>query len=131
MRKNGFPFSFQSSACHSCPAKCCTGASGNIVVNDKEIQNIAHKLQIDENVFRQEFLRTTELGSLSLREYKLGPNNFACALLDPESKTCTVYDVRPTQCRTFPFWEEFSGNDELSHVYRKELDDECQGVQLD
>lgn len=131
IRKEGFPFSFQTTACQTCPAKCCTGTSGDIIVQDQEIQNISKKLQIEEAVFRKEFLRETEEGKLSIREYSLGPNNFACALLDPTDKTCTVYDVRPTQCRTFPFWEEYEGDSELSKIYRKELQEECKGVKLD
>ncbi len=27
----------------------------------------------------------------------------ACEMLDPLKKTCKVYDLRPTQCRLFPF----------------------------
>jgi len=30
--------------------------------------------------------------------------NGDCVLLGPEG--CTVYAVRPTQCRTFPFWSD-------------------------
>ena len=131
IRKKGFPFSFQTKACNSCPAKCCTGASGNIIVNEQEIANISQKLQIDESIFRKDFLRVTEDGALSLREYKLGKNNYACALLEHDNKKCSIYDVRPTQCRTFPFWSEYVGNTELAQLYRKELTDECIGVQLD
>lgn len=131
MRKDGFPFSFQTTACNHCPAKCCTGASGNIIVNDQEIGNISRELQLDEQIFRTEFLRTTEEGHLSLREYKLGHNNYACALLEPNGKKCSIYNVRPMQCRTFPFWNEYSGSDDLAELYRKELDEECLGVELD
>ena len=131
IRKDGFPFSFQTKACNHCPAKCCTGASGDIIVNDQEIANISKELQIDEQTFRTEFLRSTDDGRLSLREYQLEPNNYACALLEPNSKKCSVYDVRPMQCRIFPFWEEYRGTDELSRLYRKELDEECLGVELD
>ena len=131
VRKDGYPFSFQPKSCNSCPARCCTGDSGNILVDDTEIQNIARSLQIEEHIFREEFLRTTEEKMLSLREYKLGPNNYACALLDAHSKKCSVYEVRPRQCRTFPFWQEYTGNSELAQLYRQELDEECIGVQLD
>lgn len=29
-----------------------------------------------------------------------------CVFLDPATKLCQVYEARPTQCRTFPFWPE-------------------------
>ena len=29
-----------------------------------------------------------------------------CVMLDEKTNLCTVYESRPTQCRTFPFWPE-------------------------
>ena len=31
--------------------------------------------------------------------------NGDCVLLDPDKKKCVVYDSRPVQCRTWPFWD--------------------------
>ena len=39
-------------------------------------------------------------GLVSLREY----GNGDCVFLDPQSRRCTIYPVRPRQCRTWPFW---------------------------
>lgn len=30
--------------------------------------------------------------------------NGDCVLLDKETRRCTAYEVRPRQCRTWPFW---------------------------
>lgn len=50
--------------------------------------------------FESQFVRS--VGSQkSLREYPDGD----CILLDPQNRTCLVYAARPTQCRTWPFWD--------------------------
>ena len=30
-----------------------------------------------------------------------------CAFFDPTIKQCSIYEVRPEQCITFPFWSEY------------------------
>ena len=32
--------------------------------------------------------------------------SWRCALLDEEKGQCSVYEARPVQCRTWPFWPE-------------------------
>ncbi len=56
------------------------------------------KLSIDE--FESQFIRKVGVDK-SLREYPDGD----CILLDPEKRTCMVYEGRPIQCRTWPFWD--------------------------
>ncbi len=49
--------------------------------------------------------------------------SWACEFLDQTSRRCTIYPVRPRQCRTFPFWSAFRGD-------FSELAAECAGVRL-
>ena len=39
-------------------------------------------------------------GRVSLRELPNGD----CTFLDPRTRKCSVYPVRPAQCQTWPFW---------------------------
>ena len=39
-------------------------------------------------------------GRWSLRDYPNGD----CVFLDPRTRRCRVYNARPVQCRTWPFW---------------------------
>lgn len=55
-------------------------------------------LSIDD--FESQFVRVVGTEK-SLREYPDGD----CILLDPEKRTCLVYQARPIQCRTWPFWD--------------------------
>ena len=36
---------------------------------------------------------------------KLGAKHYDCVLLDPHTRKCQAYAVRPRQCRTWPFWD--------------------------
>ena len=63
-----------------------------------EIEAIAGFLGISIAEFGRRYLRRVG-GSLSLTEKP----NHDCIFWDDG---CTVYPVRPTQCRTFPFWPE-------------------------
>ena len=40
-------------------------------------------------------------GRVSLRERANGD----CTFFDSRTRKCTVYAARPTQCRTWPFWD--------------------------
>ncbi len=84
--------------CTQC-GKCCTGEPGFVWVNDVEIDKLA-KFRGD---VRHEFvaLYTKKArGQVTLREKADG----ACVFYDAE-RGCTVYSVRPRQCRTWPFWD--------------------------
>jgi Fe-S-cluster containining protein len=78
---------------------CCTGAPGYVWVNDEEIAAIAGHRGDDVDEFRTMHVR--QVGSRqSLREKANGD----CIFYD-KYQGCTIYPVRPKQCRTWPFWE--------------------------
>jgi uncharacterized protein len=78
---------------------CCTGDPGNVWANDEEIAAIAEYR--GELVQQATALYTRLAGrGRSLRE-KL---NGDCIFYD-RKEGCTIYPVRPRQCRTWPFWE--------------------------
>ena len=39
-------------------------------------------------------------GRRSLTEFANGD----CTFFDPEKRCCTIYEARPAQCKTWPFW---------------------------
>lgn len=77
---------------------CCTGAPGFIWVTEEEIETIADHLGLSTDQFSKKYVRVAE-GKYSLKETQ--PNNDCVFLKD---KKCSIYEVRPIQCRTFPFW---------------------------
>lgn len=84
--------------CNMC-GNCCTGAPGVVWVNDKEIEAIADSR--GESIEETTGLYTRLVGRRrSLREKANGD----CVFFH-RRQGCTIYDVRPRQCRTWPFWE--------------------------
>ena len=83
--------------CTGC-GKCCTGAPGYIFVTIEEIEAIAKHIQMDLTQFCSIYIR--KVGErYSINEDSL---DFSCLFL--KDNKCTIYPVRPTQCRTYPFW---------------------------
>lgn len=105
MTQEGFSYAFDPSACAKCGGNCCTGESGNIFVSVTEISAIAKLLEMDERDFRREFLRK-EAYRYSLKEKKVN-NSYDCVFFDRSLNGCSIYQARPLQCRTFPFWDYF------------------------
>jgi Fe-S-cluster containining protein len=78
---------------------CCTGAPGTVRVDEDEAAALAAHLGLDLADFHERLTRRLDDGATSLSEKP----TLECALWDRE-RGCTVYPVRPKQCRTWPFW---------------------------
>ena len=120
IKKEGFGFSFNPKACEECGGKCCTGESGYIWVTPIEMQKMANFLKISVDELKTIFL--IKVGyKFSIKEKLIDKNNYACWFFDEKTNRCTIYEVRPHQCRTFPFWDFFKNN-------KEEVKKECPGI---
>tara|TARA_A100001391_G_scaffold138492_1_gene96860 strand:+ start:1279 stop:1581 length:303 start_codon:yes stop_codon:yes gene_type:complete len=61
---------------------------------------MAKELELSVAEFERKFTRPVG-NQTSLIEYPDGD----CIFLDPKSRHCLVYQARPIQCRTWPFWD--------------------------
>jgi Fe-S-cluster containining protein len=87
---------FECTAC----GDCCSGPPGFVWVEQKEIAALAEHLGMAVDEFEGRYVR--QVGpDKSLIEYPDGD----CIFLDRQSRKCSVYAARPTQCRTWPFWD--------------------------
>ena len=79
---------------------CCSGEQGPGVVwvGREEAARLAQHLRLSRGELRRRYLRRLD-GRWSLREH----SNYDCVFLEP-GRGCRVYEARPTQCRTYPFW---------------------------
>ena len=91
--KDGLAFT-----CTRC-GKCCTGEPGFVWVTDDELLAIAEFLGEPVEEVRALHTRKSR-GRRTLREKANGD----CVFFD-RKEGCTIYPVRPPQCRTWPFWE--------------------------
>lgn len=85
--------------CTQC-GNCCTGAPGYVWVNKQEIETLAELLGMDVPRFEKRYVRKIGIRK-SLIEYANGD----CVFFDSETRRCNVYDARPRQCKTWPFWD--------------------------
>lgn len=85
--------------CTGC-GKCCTGAPGYVWLTEEDIQKFANHFKISQEEFLQKYTRFVR-GRYSLNET---PKHYDCVFF--KDTKCTVYNARPKQCRTFPFWDE-------------------------
>lgn len=91
--------------CTRC-GQCCSGFPGFVWVNDSEIEALAEFR--DEPVEEVIGLYTRlHNGKRTLRD-KLSDE---CIFFEV-GKGCTVYSVRPRQCRTWPFWSSTTSSPE-------------------
>jgi hypothetical protein len=94
-------------SCTQC-GNCCTGPPGTVQFNRQEGRDMAVALGIDERVFYRRYAHKVD-GRWSLIE-RLTTFGHDCVFLDrtsvPGSAVCGLYEARPAQCRTWPFWPE-------------------------
>jgi uncharacterized protein len=91
--KDGLRFS-----CTRC-GHCCTGEPGFVWVDGDDLARIADHVGESVEVIARTHARPAGKG-MTLREKANGD----CVFYD-RNAGCTIYPVRPPQCRTWPFWE--------------------------
>jgi Fe-S-cluster containining protein len=107
---------FECTAC----GKCCTtrGEYAYVYLNRRETRTLASHLDLHLTEFKRRYTFVDEDGWRQL-EFSDG----RCTFLDDAGR-CGVYEARPAQCRTFPFWPEFVDDGE----WTAEVRDLCEGV---
>jgi len=104
--------------CTEC-GKCCTGSPGYVFLEESDIERLSTSLEIDRDAFLKKYTR--QIGKqISLIE--LEPH-YDCIFLQ-KGLSCRVYNARPKQCRTFPFWQHVI-QDEKSWKATKA---DCEGI---
>lgn len=91
-----------SFTCTQC-GNCCGGAPGYVWVQQDEIDKIAANLNLDVETFTKQHVRR-----VGWRRSLLEKPDGDCEFLrrGPDGKAqCSIYEVRPVQCRTWPFWK--------------------------
>ena len=103
--------------CTQC-GNCCTGGPGFVWISEEEITRLASHLQLSTEEVTAKYCRTV-FGRVSLLEHRNAQGEHDCIFLKEErterpegdqtvthtKRSCTVYPVRPLQCRTWPFWD--------------------------
>ena len=90
--------------CQGCGG-CCSGpGEGFIWVTRPEIEFIADFLKISVEQLREKYLRRVGLRT-TIIEQEVTKDCIFLRKIDGQKK-CIIYEVRPSQCRNWPFWSE-------------------------
>ena len=84
--------------------RCCAGPEmGYIWVSRPEIKRIADFLKMTVKELKQQVLRRVGLRMTIVEN----PHTRDCVFLREtnQGRGCEIYEVRPAQCRNWPFWE--------------------------
>ena len=82
-------------SCRRCGG-CCVGETGTIYVSRPELEAIAAFVHLAVDDFADQYLYPFK-DSYSIKEDDRG----RCLFFDDG---CSIYNIRPLQCRTYPFW---------------------------
>lgn len=80
---------------------CCSSEPGYVYLSREDIINGANATALSPRDFISVYCRVIDFGTfsmISLREKE----NYDCIFLTKEG--CSIYQARPVQCRTYPFW---------------------------
>lgn len=86
---------FQCTGC----GNCCMGAPGYVWINNTEIEAMSALLRISTVEFQKRYVRL-----IGVRKSLIELDNGDCIFFDNQRRCCQVYEARPRQCRTWPFW---------------------------
>jgi hypothetical protein len=85
--------------CLGC-GRCCTGDPGYVWLTEEETAALAQALAMEPAEFEDAFVR-----NVGKRRSLIEMPNGDCVFFDGQTRRCKVYDARPFQCRTWPFWQ--------------------------
>ena len=91
-------------SCTRCSA-CCRGEPGYVFLTRGDLNRLLKRLGLDFKSFFHEYCRLVDAGNgmaLSLKELRREDGSNDCALWGAGG--CQVYEDRPVQCSTYPFW---------------------------
>ncbi len=110
--KNGLRFQCQGDG------KCCVsrGKYGYVYLSFNDRKRIAAHLSMSTDAFTAKFTRKVD------GLYELRYTGRDCPFLNV--RKCSIYDARPWQCRTWPFWPENMNKE----VWEQEVAAWCPGV---
>jgi Fe-S-cluster containining protein len=99
--------------------KCCVshGEFGYVYLTGEDRTNMARVLGLTRSAFTKKYCKKTD-GVWHTKDRE----GSACIFL--EGKRCSVYEARPMQCRTWPFWPEVMN----AKSWAKEVKAFCPGV---
>lgn len=88
-------------SCTSC-GKCCK-VDGDVWLSPSEVVTMQKHLELDDEEFKTKYGRAEVSNDKETWVCLKRSEEGSCVFLNPIGQ-CGIYDVRPIQCSTYPFW---------------------------
>ena len=113
--KNGIRFKCQGSG------NCCVSREsyGFVYLSNKDLTRFSKHFKLSLKKFKDKYCQMTDGFTHLIEKTELDGN---CIFL--KDKKCSVYKSRPSQCRTWPFWNENMN----TKVWNEDISINCPGV---
>lgn len=106
-------------SCQRC-SNCCRLEPGAVFLTQEDAENISEILNLSLNDFLTKYCREIYKGEIPVVALK-EKNNYDCILWN---NGCTVYNARPIQCRTYPYWPYIVESKEYIDLEKRR----CKGI---
>jgi len=88
--------------CQGC-GHCCADEPGYVFLSKQDLDNLTKETGTTLDEFINTYCRKVDMGPFYMVTL-LEKENYDCIFLS--DRGCKVYNARPVQCRTYPFWED-------------------------
>ena len=101
--------------------KCCVSREsyGFVYLSDNDLKRFSNFFKLSIKKFKEEYCQITDGFVHLIEKTELNGN---CIFL--KDKKCSVYTCRPSQCRTWPFWNENMN----AKVWNENISINCPGI---
>ena len=106
-------------SCTEC-GRCCSGPHGYVWLTDADLLELARALELELDELGRRYVRRVG------RRYALVDGRGGDCVFLCEGR-CSVYDARPRQCRSYPWWKENLASPE---AWAAEAE-QCEGIRED
>ena len=95
-------------SCKMC-SHCCSGEPGFVFLSESDIERASDELGLCKDEFLSLYARRIDYGTYYLYSLK-ERDDYSCIFLS--NKGCEIYQSRPVQCMTYPFWPGLCDSDQ-------------------
>ncbi|MGE4453222.1 MAG: YkgJ family cysteine cluster protein [Sphaerochaeta sp.] len=100
---------------------CCSCEPGYVFLSQMDLDRLCAHTAMDEDAFIKTYCRIIDMGAFSMISLK-EKQNYDCIFL--YERGCSVYEARPRQCRTYPFWMSIMESEDTWEAEKKS----CPGI---
>ncbi len=109
--------------CSKCPGYCCSYPI--IQLTKRDVARLARHFRISAAEAERRFTKSAHGHKLVMRRKKDHHFGRICRFFDTEARRCTVYEARPSVCRSFPNGNRCGYYDFLSFEREHQKDPEA------